>query len=52
MMRSSDDEIHCPHCDAIYRLGPVNPFPSPVVCLRCGRQMYDGRQFLIPVVRD
>jgi DNA-directed RNA polymerase subunit RPC12/RpoP len=45
-------EIQCPHCDAVYRLGRVNPYPAPYVCLRCGRKMYDGRQYLIPAYDD
>ncbi len=43
------ESIPCPHCDARYQLGRVNPYPSPFICLRCGRKMYDGRQYLIPI---
>lgn len=46
--KSQDEEITCPHCDAIYCLNGKNEHPSPVVCHNCGRMMYDGRRKITP----
>jgi uncharacterized Zn-finger protein len=43
-----ENNLRCPHCDALYLLGATNPHPTPVACRQCGRLMYDGRRVLKP----
>jgi len=52
MKYSQDEHINCPHCDAEYRLGRTSRQPTPVVCKKCGRLMYDGRRVLIESPRN
>lgn len=41
-----DDEIACPHCEAVYCLAGKSQHAVPYVCKNCGRMMYDGRRKL------